>query len=87
MFNVNLFNYDKNTKTLTAEASELQPHGDAGRIIWIYSNKTKRSIRFELSKVLRTEDEDQEIYGWEYKPAREVQFMDVADVTVKVWND
>ena len=66
-----VFSYNKETKTFSAEASDLriQP-GVVLNTIDLISTQSGRSVRCHLSSILR--DREGEIQAWEYIPENNI---------------
>jgi len=93
-----LFNYDKDYKTFTAEVSDLDGYsqfckqGTFGNVVaghtglYLQSSRTKEVVRFLI--VARRDDADGDIMWWDLKPyEQDARAFSVEDVTMRIYND
>ncbi len=92
-YSTKLFHWDKETRTLTAEASDLERFEQIFDRIWddaadegftLVSHHTGRQVTFVITVTEYTPDRD--IAGWWLKPVR-IGARDVQDIRVHVIND
>lgn len=80
MLSTSEFNFDKKTRTLSAEASELTEHHSAN--LRVKSQYTNKVVHFVIVKTLYDASHE-DVTGWEYKPLTELNNVD----KLIIWND
>lgn len=82
MLNTSEFNFDKKTRTLSAEASELSSMPALGASFPVKSEHTNRVMYFKYSKTLY-DASNEDMTGWEFVP--EINVINVNKMII--WND
>lgn len=86
---VGRFTHSSKNKSFTAEASDFNEENLVGRPTITLVSDMGTTAEFFHNKIVRTEDEDNEILYWEYKPTSESVAANprLKDYTLTIFND